>query len=180
MVRKESKSRRTTAMTIPLHCPLAAAILLVFGHAGAAIIDVDIGGDAHVSGHCIRAIASANTHAAPADTNCARGATGGNTIAVPPSLSPIELTGAALDIADTGGTTLIHSTVSGTQVAVRRASRSERYSARASRPRSRILRSRATRHDDRRRHRRRQHERHVAALLGARQCLAILQRRHHH
>jgi parallel beta-helix repeat protein len=115
-------------MTIPLRCPLAAAILLVFGHAGAAIIDVDIGGDAHVSGHCTlrEAIASANTHAAPADTNCVPGsATGGNTIAVPPSLSPIELTGAALDIADTGGTTLIHSTVSGTQVAVRRASGSE-------------------------------------------------------
>ena len=112
-------------MTIPLRCPLAAAILLVFGHAGAAIIDVDIGGDAHVSGHCTlrEAIASANTHAAPADTNCVPGsATGGNTIAVPPSLSPIELTDAALDIADTGGTTLIRSTVTGAQVAVRRVS----------------------------------------------------------
>jgi hypothetical protein len=115
-------------MTTRLRCPLAAAVLLAFGRASAATIPVDIGGDAHVSGHCTlrEAIASANMHAAPADTNCVAGSvSGGNTIAIPPSLSPIELDGTVLDIADAGGTTLIHSTVSGTQVAVRRVSGSE-------------------------------------------------------
>jgi len=112
-----------TASPRPFRRPLASALLLAFSHAGAAVINVDVGGDAHVSGHCTlrEAIVASNTHATPADTNCAAGNTsGGNTIAIPPSLSPIELGGAALDIADNGGTTLIHSAVTGTQVAVRR------------------------------------------------------------
>lgn len=111
-------------MTRHLRHPLAAALMLVFGHAGAVAIDVDIGGDTHVSGRCTlrEAIVSANTHAAPADTNCVAGGDGGNTIAIAPSLSPIEITDAALDIADAGGTTLIHSAVTGAQVAVRRVS----------------------------------------------------------
>lgn len=115
-------------MNVQLRCPLAAALALALGHAGAATINVDIAGDAHVSGRCTlrEAIAAANTHATPADTNCAAGSSsGGNTIAIPPSLSPIELVGAALDIADTGGTTLVHSAVSGTQVAVRRVAGSD-------------------------------------------------------
>jgi CSLREA domain-containing protein len=111
-------------MTVPFRHPLAAALLLAFGHAGAASIDVDVGGDIHVSGRCTlrEAILAANTHATPADTNCAAGDDGGNTIAIAPSLSPIELTGAALDVADAGGTTTIRSTVTGTPVAVRRVS----------------------------------------------------------
>ena len=105
--------------------PLAAALLLAFGHAGAAaIIDVDVGGDVHVSGHCTlrEAIAASNTHASPADTNCWAGSDGGNTIAIPPALAPIELGGAPLDIADAGGETTIRSAVSGVRVDVRRVS----------------------------------------------------------
>ena len=105
--------------------PLAAALLLAIGDAGASgFIPVNIGGDAHVSGRCTlrEAITAANTHATPADTDCAAGGTGGNTIAIPPSLSPIELSGSVLDIADGGGETRIQSAVSGTQVAVRRVS----------------------------------------------------------
>ncbi|MBO9661319.1 right-handed parallel beta-helix repeat-containing protein [Dokdonella sp.] len=111
-------------MTATFRHPLAAALLLAFGRAGAATIDVDVGADAHVSGHCTlrEAILAANTHATPPDTNCAAGDDGGNTIGIPPSLSPIELTDAALDVADAGGTTTIRSTVSGTPVAVRRVS----------------------------------------------------------
>lgn len=106
----------------PFRRPLAAAMLLVFGHACATTIDVDIGGDTHVSGRCTlrEAIDASNTHAAPADTGCTAGSDGGNTITIAPSLSPIELTGATLDVADGGGTTLIRSAATGTQVAVRR------------------------------------------------------------
>lgn len=111
-------------MTTRLRRPLAAALLLAFGHAGAATIDVDIGADAHVSGRCTlrEAILAANTHATPDDTGCTPGSDGGNTIAIPPSLSPIELGGAALDVADAGGTTTIRSAVSGASVTVRRVS----------------------------------------------------------
>lgn len=103
--------------------PLAAAVLLAVGDAGASgLIVVDVGGDAHVDGHCTlrAAIAAANTHATPAGTSCAAGSSGGNTILIPPSLSPIDLTGGALDIADSGGGTVIRSSVTGAQVAVRR------------------------------------------------------------
>lgn len=106
----------------PLH-PLAAALLLAIGDAGASgLILVDAGGDTHVDGRCTlrEAIAAANTHATPAGTNCAAGGPGGNAILIPPSLSPIELGGVTLDIADSGGETVVRSSVSGTQVAVRR------------------------------------------------------------
>lgn len=113
-------------MTQLFRRPLAAALLFAFGHAGAATISVNIGGDTHVSGHCTlrEAIVSANTLATPADTNCVAGDSSGsgNTIAIAPSLSPIDITGAALDIAHPGPGTLIRSTVSGTRVAVRRVS----------------------------------------------------------
>lgn len=112
----------------PLH-PLAAALLLAIGDAGASgFIPVNIGGDAHVPGRCTlrEAIAAANTHATPAGTDCVAGSGGGNTIAIPPSLSPIELSGVVLDIADSGGETRIQSAVSGTRVAVRRVSGSGR------------------------------------------------------
>lgn len=105
--------------------PLAAALLLAIGDAGASgFIPVNIGGDAHVPGRCTlrEAIVAANTHATPAGTDCVAGSSGGNTIAIPPALSPIELTGGVLDIADSGGETRIQSTVSGTRVAVRRVS----------------------------------------------------------
>lgn len=111
-------------MAARFHSPLAAALLFALGRAGAVAIDVDTGGDAPVSGRCTLrdAIVASNTHATPPGTNCAAGSSGGNTIAIPPSLSPIELTGAALDIADSGGTTTVRSSVSGTPVAVRRVS----------------------------------------------------------
>lgn len=105
--------------------PLAAALLLAIGDAGASgFIPVNIGGDAHVPGRCTlrEAIVAANTHATPAGTDCVAGSGGGNTIAIPPALSPIELTGGVLDIADSGGETRIQSAVSGTQVVVRRVS----------------------------------------------------------
>ena len=105
--------------------PLAAALLLACGGAGAAgIVDVNIGGDVHVSGRCTlrEAIVAANTHASPADTNCWAGSDGGNAIVIPPSLAPIELAGPPLDIADAGGATTIRSAVSGTRVEVRRVS----------------------------------------------------------
>ncbi len=105
--------------------PLAAALLLAIGDAGASgFIPVNIGGDAHVPGRCTlrEAIVAANTHATPAGTDCAAGSSGGNTITIAPSLSPIELTGGVLDIADSDGETRIQSAVSGTQVMVRRAS----------------------------------------------------------
>jgi len=105
--------------------PLAVALLLAFGDAGASgLISVNIGGDAHVPGHCTlrEAIVAANTHATPAGTNCTAGSSGGNTITIAPSLSPIELTGDVLDIADSGGETRIQSAVSGVRVAVRRVS----------------------------------------------------------
>jgi hypothetical protein len=105
--------------------PLAAALLLAVGRAGAAgIIDVNIGGDVHVSGRCTlrEAIVASNTHATPADTNCWSGSDGGNTIVIPPAIAPIEVTGAPLDITDAGGETTIRSAVSGTRVEVRRVS----------------------------------------------------------
>jgi CSLREA domain-containing protein len=111
-------------MTAHFRHPLAAALLLAFGHAAAATIAVDVAADEHVPGHCTlrEAILAANTHATPDDTGCAAGSDGGNTIEIPPSLSPIELSGAALDVADAGGTTTIRSAVSGTPVTVRRVS----------------------------------------------------------
>lgn len=106
----------------PLH-PLAAALLLAVGDAGASgLILVDVAGDSHVDGHCTlrEAITAANTHASPANTSCAAGSPGGNTILIPPALSPIDLDGGTLDIADVGGETVVRSSVTGTQVAVRR------------------------------------------------------------
>lgn len=106
----------------PLH-PLAAALLLAFADASAAgLIDVNIGGDSHVAGHCTlrEAIIASNTHTQPADTNCWAGSDGGNTIVIPPALAPIELAGAPLDVADPGGETTIRSTVTGTRVAIMR------------------------------------------------------------
>lgn len=103
--------------------PLAAALLLAFADASAsALIDVNIGGDSHVSGHCTlrEAIVASNTHAQPVDTNCWPGSDGGNTIAIPPGFAPIELSGAPLDIADTGGETTIRSTITGARVAIMR------------------------------------------------------------
>lgn len=105
--------------------PLTAALLLAIGDAGASgFIAVNIGGDAHVPGRCTlrEAIVAANTHATPAGTDCVAGSSGGNTIAIPPALSPIELTGGVLDIADSGGETRIQSAVSGVRVAVQRVS----------------------------------------------------------
>lgn len=108
----------------PLH-PLAAALLLAIGDAAASgLIVVNAGGDAHIPGRCTlrEAIEAANTHATPAGSDCTPGASGGNVIAIPPSVSPIELTGGALVVADAGGETRIQSAVSGTLVAVRRVS----------------------------------------------------------